>query len=69
MLADGKLHLTAIAKLAPHLVEDNVDSLLARAAHRSKREIELLVAELAPQSDVPSRIRRLPASMGGLRSR
>ncbi len=63
MLAEGKLHLTAIAKLAPHLVEDNVDALLARAAHRSKREIELLVAELAPQPDVPSRIRRLPASM------
>ena len=51
MLADGRLHLSAIAKLAPHLREDNAERLLARAAHRSKREIELLVAELAPQPE------------------
>jgi hypothetical protein len=62
MLADGRLHLSAIARLAPHLREDNVEMLLGRAAHRSKREIELLVAELAPQPDVPSRMRRLPGA-------
>jgi hypothetical protein len=61
-LADGRVHLSAIARLAPHMRDDNVDTLLARAAHRSKREIELLVAELAPRPDVPSRIRRLPTS-------
>ncbi len=61
MLADGRLHLSAIAKLAPHLREDNVNVLLGRAARRSKRDIEILVAELAPQPDVPSRMRRLPA--------
>ena len=61
MLADGRLHLTAIAKMAPHLREDNAEALLGRAAHRSKREIELLVAELAPRPDVPSRMRRMPA--------
>ncbi len=60
MLADGRLHLSAIAKLAPHLREDNAEVLLGRAARRSKREIELLVAELAPRPDVPSRMRRLP---------
>ncbi len=60
MLADGRLHLSAIAKLAPHLTEDNAEALLGRAAHRSKREIELLVADIAPRPDVPSRMRRLP---------
>ena len=60
MLADGRLHLSAIAKLAPHLREDNAEVLLGRAARRSKRDIELLVAELAPRPDVPSRMRRLP---------
>jgi hypothetical protein len=54
MLADGRLHLSGIAKLAPQLREDNCDALLARAAHRSKREIEMLVATVAPQPDVPS---------------
>jgi hypothetical protein len=61
MLADGRVHLSAIARLAPHLRDDNAESLLARSAHRSKREIEMLVAELAPRPDVPSRMRLLPA--------
>jgi hypothetical protein len=60
MLADGRVHLSAVAKLAPHLGDDNAETLLARAAYRSKREIELLVAELAPRPDVPSLVRRLP---------
>ena len=60
MLADGRLHLTGIAKLAPHLTRENRDRLLARATHKSKREIEELVAELAPRPDVPAVIRKLP---------
>jgi hypothetical protein len=60
MLADGRLHLSGIAKLAPHLTRENRDSLLSRAAHKSKREIEELVSELAPQPDVPGVIRKLP---------
>jgi len=61
MLADGRLHLSGIAKLAPHLKEDNRESLLARAAHMSKRRIEELIAELSPKPDVPAAIRKLPA--------
>ncbi len=59
-LGDGRLHLTGIAKLAPHLTRENRDRLLARAIHKSKREIEELVAELAPRPDVPARVRKLP---------
>jgi hypothetical protein len=61
MLADGRLHLSAIAKLAPHLREDNAEVLLGRAACRSKREIDMLVAELAPRPDVPATMGRMPA--------
>jgi hypothetical protein len=60
MLADGRLHLSAIAKLAPHLGQDNCDTLLAQAVGRSKREVEMLVARIAPRPDVPSGMRRLP---------
>ena len=60
MLADGWLHLSGIAKLAPHLTEANREALLARAAHKSKREIEELVTEFAPRPDVPTVIRKLP---------
>jgi hypothetical protein len=61
MLADGRLHLTAVAKLAPHLTPENRESLLARATHKSKREIEELIAELAPRPDVPEVVGKLPA--------
>jgi hypothetical protein len=60
MLADGRLHLSGIAKLAPILTPENRDRLLARAVHKSKREIEEMAAELAPRPDVPSVIRKLP---------
>jgi hypothetical protein len=62
MLADGRLHLSAIARLSPHLRDENCEALLARAVHRSRREIELLVAEIAPKPDVASSMRRLPAA-------
>jgi hypothetical protein len=61
MLADGRLHLSAIAKLAPHLTPENRGDLLRRATHRTKREVEELVAEIAPRADVPATIRKLPA--------
>ena len=61
MLEDGRLHLSGIAKLVPVLTEANCDELLARAAHKSKRKIEELVAEVAPKPDVASRMRKLPA--------
>ncbi len=60
MLADGRLHLTAIAKLAPHLTRENRDGLLERATHSSKRQIEEQIAEIAPRPDVPAVVRKLP---------
>src|SRR3990172_1150794 len=60
MLGDGRLHLSGIAKLAPHLTETNYESVLAGATHKSKREIEELVAELSPKPDVPATMRKLP---------
>jgi hypothetical protein len=64
MLGDGRLHLSGIAKLAPHLTRTNRDEVLARAVHKSKRQIEELVAELEPQPDAVSVIRKLPAPRG-----
>src|SRR5262245_47215063 len=60
MLADGRLHLSGIAKLEPILTPENREPLLARATHKTKREIEEMVAALAPRPDAPSVIRKLP---------
>ncbi len=52
MLEDGRLHLSGIAVLAPHLTFANCEELLARATHKTKREILVLVAEMEPKPDV-----------------
>ena len=60
MLGDGRLHLSGIVKLLPILTLENRDELLKRAAHRSKRQILELVAELSPRPDTPAVMRKLP---------
>ena len=45
---------------APCLTPENHQAVLARASGRSRREIEALVAELAPRPDVPTSVRKLP---------
>jgi hypothetical protein len=59
-LASGALSLTSVRILSPHLTPENHQAVLARASGRTRREIEALVAELAPRPDVPSSIRKLP---------
>ena len=61
LLADGALHLTAVSLLAPHLTPENHGRVLAAARHKSKREIEELVATVRPLPAVPSTVRKLAA--------
>jgi hypothetical protein len=51
-LADGRLHLSAVVLLAPHLSPDTADELLAAAEYKTKAEIELLMAHRFPQPDL-----------------
>ena len=48
------------AVLAPHLTKSNCEELLAQATHKTKGEIQVLVAEIAPKPDVAPSIRKLP---------
>jgi hypothetical protein len=59
MLGDGRLRLSGIAILAPHLTDENRERVLARAGYKSKRQIEELVTELAPKADVAATVRKL----------
>jgi len=61
LLASGALSLASVRLLGRHLTAENHQAMLARAANRSRREIEALVAELAPRPDVPSAVRKLPS--------
>ena len=62
MLADGRLHLSAIVMLAPCLTPGNAEEFLAAATHRSKAGIEQLLAERFPRPDLPARIEALAAA-------
>ncbi len=55
----GELHLTGLLLLGPHLTDANLRDVLARAKHRTKREIEKLVRQLDPLPDVPARVEPL----------
>ena len=59
-LRDGSLSLTAVAKLKSQLTPDNADELITAARHKTKREIDIQIAALAPKPDVKPMVRRLP---------
>jgi HNH endonuclease len=58
-LGDGSVHLTAIRLLAPRLTIENHRRLLNAVRHKSKREIEHLIAALNPRPDVAASVRKL----------
>src|SRR5262249_20000222 len=56
----GRLHLSAVCFIAPHLTADNLEELLGAATHRRKFEVERWLAErfaqpfqqgIAPQAE------------------
>jgi predicted DNA-binding ribbon-helix-helix protein len=55
MLECGELTLTTIGLLASHLTIDNHRDVLSRAKHRTRREVEEIVASLRPTPDTPDR--------------
>jgi len=60
MLGQGAINLTAVCMLAAHLTQDNHGELLAAASHKSKRQVEDLIARLRPKPAVPATVRKLP---------
>ena len=60
LVESAAVTLTTVRLLAPHLSDANHRDVLERARHKTKREIELLVATLNPRPDVPSMVRKLP---------
>src|SRR5262245_9337914 len=58
-LAGGLITLTTIRMLAPHLSDDNHRELIAAAQHKTKREVELLIATINPKPAAPAMIRKV----------
>jgi hypothetical protein len=53
--------LTTICLLAPLLTAENHATLLEAACHKSRRDVEQLVAMTRPKADVPAVVRKLPS--------
>jgi hypothetical protein len=61
LLASGRVNLTTVRLLAPHLTRKNHAELFAAACGKRKRQVQELLARRFPKPDVASTIRRVPA--------
>ena len=62
-LRDGRLFMTTLVLLKDVLTPENAGDLFERASHRSKDDVETLVASLkAPRPVPPTRITKIPAA-------
>ncbi len=58
LLAQGRLHLSAVCMLAPKLEPENAADLLEAATHQSKAGVARVLAQWFPKPDVATSIRR-----------
>jgi len=58
-LADGRLNLSAVIQLAPWISPQNAAELIGAARHKTKSEIEQLIADRFPRLDVPSTLQAI----------
>ncbi len=56
----GKVHLSGLRLLSSHLTEDNHLSVLEEASGKSVKQIQELIARIAPKPPIPDSIRKLP---------
>lgn len=61
MLERREVHLTAVCLLRDYLTSENYTELLREVSHRTKAEIEELLARRFPRANGPSRLRKLPS--------
>jgi len=65
-VADGRLHLSAVLMLAPRLTRENATELLSAATHKTREEVEQLIAARFPRPDLPTRLEAItpPLTLG-----
>jgi len=60
-VAEGRVHQSG-ADAGAHLTSGNVDELLAAATHRTRVDLEQLLAQRFPRPDLPERLQAIPSS-------
>jgi hypothetical protein len=64
LLVSGRVNLTTVRLLAPHLTRKNQEEFFSAASGKSKRQVQELLARRYPKADVASSVRKLPSSNG-----
>jgi len=59
LLIDGKISMTALMRLAPHLKQSNCHELLSQCLGKSVREVERMIAGISPEKAKPDQIRAI----------
>src|SRR5262245_10927068 len=67
-IASGRLSLTAVILLGPHLTETTAPVLLSAAMDKSKLDVEKLLAESFPRMDMPAYVAPIPSHSCGASS-
>jgi 5-methylcytosine-specific restriction endonuclease McrA len=65
-LAEGRVHLTGLRLLVPHLKPETVDELLAAATHKSMDDIERFLAARFPKAGVAASVTLVASTMPSL---
>ena len=60
LFEQSAITLTTVRLLRPHLTAENHMPVLASARHKSKREVEEIIAALKPKPDAPAVVRKMP---------
>jgi 5-methylcytosine-specific restriction endonuclease McrA len=58
-VAEGRLNLSGVLLLKPHLSPENAEELIAAASRRTREEIERILAERFPRPDAPTRVEEI----------
>src|SRR5438132_787027 len=61
LLDSGRVNLTTVRLLGPHLTRKNHAELFAAACGKRKRQVQELLARRFPRPDVVASVRKLPA--------
>src|SRR5207247_2457636 len=62
LLVSGRVNLTTVRLLAPHLTRKNQEGLFSAASGKSKRQVQELLARWFPRPDIAASVRKLPSS-------
>ena len=61
-IAEGRVHLAGVCELARYMTPENAAELLEAATHRTRQQIQAMLAERFPKPDLPTLVMTLPGA-------